>query len=339
VSLRVEWHGADDASAREAFAALGAAADPPAAPAPAAGALSIGIARDGPRARARACLWLADGLAGAPGRSGLIGQYESLDGEAGAALLREARGTLAAGDARRVLGPVDGATWRRYRLELPRAADDPDVQPARFGGEPVNPARYVDEFAAAGFVPVARYQSRYEPAPAIRAGEHDAARTRALRRGIRLHALADVPFDELLRAMHELSLESFAGSPYYAPLPFADFAALYAPFRGRVVPELVRLATGADGRLAGYLFGYPDPLALHEGRPTRTVCKTVAAAPRGRGAGVGGLLLEEFRAASVALGCGGILHALMHEDNVSLRMSARYHSVLFKRYALFGWAP
>jgi hypothetical protein len=65
------------------------------------------------------------------------------------------------------------------------------------------------------------------------------------------------------------------------------------------------------------------------------VCKTVAVSPAARGMGLGGLLLDEFRAASVALGCRAVVHALMQVDNFSMRMSAHHETVVFKRYALY----
>ena len=228
---------------------------------------------------------------------------------------------------------------RRYRLELPRASGDPDVRPDGFASEPRNPPRYNDDFLAADLRVVARYESRYEPEPAVDPHVHDRARERAESRGLRLHALDPASFDATLRQMHALSLGAFAGNFYYGPLPLEEFVALYAPFRERAVPELVRLASDAQGRLAGYLFGFPDPLSAEHGRPTRTVCKTVAVATHARGAGLGALLLDDFRAASLAFGARGILHALMHMENPSMRMSARHHSVLFKRYALYGWTP
>lgn len=339
MSARVTFHAANDAGARAAFAAPGERAPGRPDADPVEGAVALALAGPPGAPLARASLWLAHDLVAAPGRSGLVGHYEALDAEAGVELLRGSLAELARRGALRVLGPMNGSTWRRYRLELPREAGDPDVRPDGFASEPRNPARYNDDFLAAGLRVVARYESRYEPEPALDPHAHERARERAASRGLRLHALDPSRFDETLRAMHALSVGAFAGNFYYAPLPLEEFLALYAPFRERAVPELVRLATGADGRLAGYLFGFADPLSAEDGRPTRTVCKTVAVAPHARGAGLGALLLDDFRAASLAYGAHGILHALMHVENPSMRMSARHHSVLFKRYAFYGWTP
>jgi hypothetical protein len=337
VSVRVEFPPVGDPAARAAFAAAGEAAGGPADSDPVESALALALAGPAGAPLARASLWLAHDLVGAPGRSGLVGHYAAVDAEAGAELLRRSCAELARRGALRVLGPMNGSTWRRYRLELPRESGDPEVRPDGFATEPRNPLRYNDDFESAGFRVVARYESRYEPEPSVDVHAHERARERAASHGVRMHALDPGRFEETLRAMHTLSLEAFADNFYYAPLSQEEFLTLYAPYRERAVPELVRLATGADGRLAGYLFGLPDPLSAVDGRPTRTICKTVAVARHARGAGLGGLLLDDFRAASVALGARGILHALMHVENASMRMSARHHSVPFKRYALYGW--
>src|SRR5437660_524545 len=74
---------------------------------------------------AQCSLQVVEGLHGAPGRSGLIGHYEAVDAEAGTALLRHACQLLAAQGADRVLGPMNGSTWARYRLALPGLLGDP----------------------------------------------------------------------------------------------------------------------------------------------------------------------------------------------------------------------
>lgn len=340
MSLKV-WFEPRGGAGESDFRLVGTRATGQADSDPFAGALQLAMAKVDSAAEpgARASVWIAEDLAGAPGRSGLIGHYEAMDGEVGVHLLHAVCEELARFDVRRILGPVNGDTWHRYRLELARGPGDPEIEPANFATEPRNPARYAADFEAAGFAPVARYESRYEPRPVVDAKARAIAEERMRAGGLRSASLDPHRFEETLGAMHTLSLEAFAVNPYYSPLSREAFLALYAPFRTRIVPELVRLAFDANDRLVGYLFGFPDALALENGRPTRTVCKTIAVARDARGLGLGGLLLDEFRAASLALGARGILHALMHVDNVSMRLSSRRASVLFKRYALYGREP
>lgn len=339
MSLRVRAGEPADLDLLAAFTAFGELAAGRPDGDPVVGARQLLLAEQDGAPVARASLWMSEDLAGAPGRSGLIGHYEALHGGAGTALLRQGCAWLGQAGCLRVLGPMNGGTWRRYRLELSREPGDPDIRPDGFAGEPRNPVRYAADFSAAGFEVAARYESRFEPEARVDPSMHAAARERANARGVRLHAMDPARFEQTLADMHALSLEAFAANAWYAPLPLQEFMSLYAPFRERAVPSLVRLATAANGELAGYLFGYPDPLSLVDGRPTRIVCKTVAVSPRARGMGLGALLLEDFRAAGADLGLRGVIHALMHVDNASMRMSARLDSVLFKRYALFGRTP
>lgn len=304
------------------------------------GAVALLLAESATGFNARASLWLADDLTGVPGRSGLIGHYRATSPSDGVEILRAACAELARQGAQRILGPVNGDTWHRYRWQLPREAGDPDVQPDTFLTEPRNPSRYPDDFIAAGFSIVARYESRFEPEPTLDPADHGKALDRAAARGIRIRVLDPERFDETLRAMHALSLEGFAGNPFYSPVSLDAFLRLYLPYRGRVAPRLARLAFDSEGRLLGYLFGFQDKDATDShGLPTRTICKTIAVARPARGMGLGGLLLDDFRAASLALGARGIVHALMHVDNVSMRLSTARYSTLFKRYALYGREP
>jgi L-amino acid N-acyltransferase YncA len=69
------------------------------------------------------------------------------------------------------------------------------------------------------------------------------------------------------------------------------------------------------------------------------VLKTLAAAPEARAAGIGAHLADELHARSAHRGYRTMVHALMHDDNASLRLSRRYDSTLLRRYALLEWSP
>jgi len=295
------------------------------------------VARDGGRAVARLSLHLRDGLRGAPGRSGLVGHYEASNVDAGAALLRAACDALTAGGAHRVLGPMSGSTWSRYRLALPREPGDPECAPPHFSGEPRNPFDYPDHFNAAGFEVCARYESRIDD---LAAGIHDATELarRARDAEVSMRPLDLARFDGELDLLHELSLEAFADNLYYSPIDRAEFRAIYAPQRSRMDADLVTIVTDARGVACGYLFGFADPLAAEVGS-SRIVLKTLAVSPRARGRGVAGLMIDALRATAVRRRCRDMVHALMHVDNISSHLSHRYHSGVFRRYALWQWTP
>ena len=292
--------------------------------------------------RARCTLAARDDLHGAPGLTGMIGHYEARDGSTGTALVRAAAEALAAEGCVRVLGPIDGSTWRRYRFALPSSPDDPVWDPPVFAGEPRNPFEYPDHFAAAGFTIVARYESHADDLATPRAGDDSGAMALADRvagAGFSLRPIDLSRFDEELETLREVSGAAFAGNLYYAPVEAAEFRALYEPLRARIDPGLVSIALDRDEHPCGYLFAYPDPLAVRDGAPRRLVVKTVAVLPAARGHGLANHMLDRVRWTATRRGCDTVIHALMHVENFSMRMSARHGGRLFRRYALWQWTP
>ncbi|HEU0076669.1 MAG TPA: hypothetical protein VFQ76_03410, partial [Longimicrobiaceae bacterium] len=209
---------------------------------------------------ARLAMGVVPRLHGAPGPSGVAGWYEALDGEAGTALLVRAREVLAERGAARVLGPMNGSTWKRYRLALPPESGEP--APTPFLTEPVNPPDYPSHFVAAGYTVAAEYESRAAPRPAGTSTEPakpPAAPDAPLPDGVRIEPLDPERFDDALQEIFDLSAAAFAENLYYTPIAFAAFAAAYQKVRPLLDPELVRLARGADGRLLAFVFAFPDP--------------------------------------------------------------------------------
>lgn len=309
------------------------------------------LARKDGEAVARLAVCIRYGLLAAPGRSGVVGWYETTDREAGVALLRRAvatacgpqtretgrgpRGAVGADrPAERVLGPMNGSTWGRYRLALPSDlhADPP------FLSEPANPPAYADHFREAGFRVAAEYESAI--VEDLSAGDERAPEfaARLAAQGGTMRTLDVGRFDEELESIHRLSIEAFAQNRFYAPIGLDEFRARYLPLRPILDPDLVRLAIGADGALLGFVFAFPDLLSTDDGRPTRVVLKTLATAPAARGLGLGSLLTDEIRRVAHAKGYRAVIHALMEAGNASVRIS-RHTARVFRRYALFEWTP
>lgn len=280
---------------------------------------------------ARLATYRRHDLAGAPGTSGLVGHYAARRADAGVALLRAAVARLRAAGVARVLGPMNGTTWSRYRFAI---ADSTDAQPAPFLGEPVNPPEYPGQFAAAGFRVATSYESRIARDAAVANPRAVAAEPVVAARGIVIVPLDLARFDDELRDLHALSTRAFAGNLYYSPIALETFEAMYRPMRNVLDPAFVLLARAPDGSLAGYAFAYPDPLDLRDGRPYRLIVKTLAVDPAARSFGLGALLVERLHAAARERGIPSIIHALMHVDNDSMKISAHTADV-FRRYVLF----
>ena len=261
--------------------------------------------------------------------TGAVGYYFTENVAAAVQILRFAYQRLAAEDCGLAVGPMDGNTWRRYRLVTERG----NVPP--FFLEPSNPDDWPEHFIAAGFTPLAHYHSalvtdisRKDPLaePAYRRFQSEGGTLRALRRN---------RLDEELRSIHALSCECFRDSPFFTPLGPDEFDKLYAPLRNCWRPELILLAE-CDGKLVGLVFAIPDLLQAERGENVDTiVIKSLAVHPSAAGNGLGTVLADQCHRAAERLGYRRAIHAMMHDGNYSTRISRRTASVI-RRYALFG---
>jgi GNAT superfamily N-acetyltransferase len=161
------------------------------------------------------------------------------------------------------------------------------------------------------------------------------AETRLKALGVVLRPLELSRWESELREVHRISTASFAGALLYQPLSEAEFVAEWEPFRSFVEPELVQFAVHG-GRAVGFVFGVPDLLQGQRHTPMDTlILKTLGVIPDRAYAGLGRYLTQHTHRQAARHGYRRVIHALMHEGNASLNISARYARI-FRRYTV--WA-
>lgn len=256
------------------------------------------------------------------------------DAADGAALLAAALDRLRREGIARAVGPLDGSTWFAYRVVTNPAPGGGETA-APFALEPWPPPAVGEAFEAAGFVPVAHYlSSRVDALPDESARLADERRQWA-EAGVTLRPFRLDEADAELRALHPLLLAAFADNAYYAPLDLDRFLALYRPLVARVDSDLVLVAE-AEGRPIGVVLAFPDLAQAGRGEPVDTVIvKTLAVHPDRRGGGLGGALVRAVQEAAREEGVRSAIHALMHAENASVRIS-RHLGRPIRRYALLG---
>jgi GNAT superfamily N-acetyltransferase len=262
-------------------------------------------------------------------RYGLIGHYAAADHAAGTALLEYACRLLASAGCTLAVGPMDGNTWRRYRLITERGEAPP------FFLEPDNPDDWPRHWTDAGFAPLATYTSAVNEDLDAEDARSDMARDRLAASGIALRQFDPGRAEEELRRIFQLSLVAFSRNFLYTPIAESEFMAENQAVLPFVRPELVLLAE-KDNDLAGFMFALPDMLQARRGEAVDTVIlKTMAVHPEMAGHGLGGLLMDEVQRSARSLGFRQAIHALMHEQNRSRTLSARYARTI-RRYTLFS---
>jgi GNAT superfamily N-acetyltransferase len=283
--------------------------------------------RDG-KICARASLWWTS-VPQVPGqRVSVVGHYASVDDTAAAELLACCADELRARGRTLAVGPMDGNTWRRYRFVTERGAEPPFLM------EPDNPETYPAQWTRAGFTPHATYFSALADDLTRDDPQVTRAWQRLQERGVRIRTIDSAHFEEELRRIYALSTRSFVSNFLYTPISEAEFMAQYSAIRERVIPELVLMAE-LNGELLGYLFAVPNWIEASRGRVSTVIVKTVAVLPERRCAGLGTVLVQEAHRVARERGFTRAIHALMHESNNSLNLSARYAEP-FRRYALYS---
>lgn len=249
----------------------------------------------------------------------LIGNYEcSDDPSAAAALLGAAEARARVLGKAALIGPMNGATWYAHRFSE-------GGQEAPFFLEHIHQPYYPGQWRAFGFEAFQHYQSNEEVIGVVAAAPTDYFE----RNGWKIR-----PFDienatSQLLDVHALCSVAFAGNTLFSPISAADFIGLYAPLLPALDPAFIDLVYD-DGQLVGLLFGIPDRYS-----PGQVVVKTLVRHPDARYQGLGHHLSVRYNAKLAALGYGRMVHAYMHVDNRSNRISTHLGGRLLRRHTLY----
>jgi GNAT superfamily N-acetyltransferase len=278
---------------------------------------------------ARLSLWWADTPPVPAERVGAIGHYAALDDEAAAVALDAACTLLADEGCTLAVGPMDGNTWRRYRLVTDRGTEPP------FFMEPDNPDEYPSQWEAAGFEHESTYFSALDSDLTRRDPRLPAVAERLAAEGVRLRTFDPGDAEAELGRIYAISVASFTKNHLYTPLPEEEFREQYRAVMPYGRPELTIIAEH-DGLPVGFMFALPDLAQAQRGQTIDTfIVKTAAILPERRHAGLGALLVEEVQLRAAEMGFTRGIHALMYESNASRSISAHYAETM-RRYTLYA---
>jgi hypothetical protein len=258
-----------------------------------------------------------------------LGHFFAVDPESGREILEYAFDRLRERRKNYVIGPMNGNTWQSYRF----ISEDSGYP--RFFLEPDSMLWWPQVFVDSGFSVIAEYSSALSDELDYRDSSIGVALD-----NIRTHNLTMRPFDPgrseaELEAVHRLSLKSFARNFLYTDIGRAEFMQLYQKIIPYVVPDYFQLVED-HGRLAAYVFAIPDYAQQARGEEIDTlILKTVARAPDKKYTGLGNYLVYCIHQQAAKRGFKKIIHALMHETNVSRKISDK-SALTIRRYRLYG---
>lgn len=278
-------------------------------------------------------------------RTAAVGGFQCDSPAAGERLLDDIGGMLRREGFQALLGPMDGDTWHRYRLNVGPFDDPPFLM------EPYNPPYYEAMWTANGFTPLERYSSKQVDPSAV-VSHLEEKRQVALDSGYRLRPIDVKRFQEELGTIYELSRRVFAGNFLYTEISGEEFASLYAGARALIDPDLVLFAQAPSGEDVGFLFAYPDRFRAvaamkgergwlaklrflrHRNEADAVDFKTLGVLSEHRRSGVAATLFHEGHRQAVEKGYRFANHCLFREGNPSGDLDGGAGRVM-RTYVLF----
>ncbi|HET9225276.1 MAG TPA: GNAT family N-acetyltransferase [Thermoanaerobaculia bacterium] len=260
---------------------------------------------------------------------GMLGFFEALPGseEEVARLFEASIHWLRETGAGEIVGPMDGDTWHKHRLNVGPWDDPPFLM------EPWNPPYYPELWESNGFEVLERYLSKRVESGLV-ADFLEPKRQAALAAGYRLRRMEPAKFVDELRTIYRISVRIFARNFLYTEISEQEFFALYAGARGLLDPDFVWFAQSPEGEDVGFLFAFPDGF---QGKTDAVNMKTIGVLPEHRRAGLGAALMGQAHRIAQEKGYRFANHCLFREGNPSGEMDGGTGRVM-RNYHLYRLA-
>jgi hypothetical protein len=252
-----------------------------------------------------------------------VGRFASNHAEDGLEMLKMALNQARDMGFQYILGPMDGSTWNHYRL-VTWGEGKP------FAGEPQNPIFYNHIFLEAGFEVIARYKSQKDVWPSASTQGTKELEAALRESGVKIR---DIYTDNLESELYNMAIfvnKAFRDNLYFTPVEPSSFVKKYMELKPLISPEFVEIAT-LENEIVGLVFSFADPAD-----PGRLILKTLARIPMDATKGLGKVLSDHVINKAAKHGFQSVIHALMQEDNRSVKLSDNHGSEIFRTYALYG---
>jgi L-amino acid N-acyltransferase YncA len=256
-----------------------------------------------------------------------IGNYECVGREEHASeLLAHVTAVVKNWGGTYLIGPMNGSTWESYRFLTDH--DNP-----LFFTEPYHHLYYNEQFKAAGFEPIAHYYSNIDHSlefdnPAILAREQELKA-----QGVKIRPIDLSDFEAEISRVYDFNLLAFKTNFLYTPISREAFLNKYLQTKAYINPDLTLLAEDPAGNLLSYFFCIPD---FYNTNNKSLIVKTLARHPAPEWRGLGHVVGNAIYRKAVELGYTSAIHAFIHEQGTSTKLSTNFSGTHYRSYVLYG---
>ncbi len=223
-----------------------------------------------------------------------------------------------------LIGPMNGSTWQEHRLVV-------DQFGPPFLSEMNHPKYYSVIWKQNGFSMFQTYYSYKDT-------EISANDERILRLeghfsalNLQLRTIDLSHFEQELERIYELCVLAFRNNVLYSDISLEQFIESYLPFKSWLKEDYIWIAENEQCECLGFLFAFENKLNPDG---NELIVKTIAKHPSFRYNGLGTLLGNRFMKKAMENKVESIIHAFMHESNVSKNLSVRFNGEGIRKYEL-----
>jgi len=188
------------------------------------------------------------------GDFGSIGFFECLDDPQAAMLLADGATAFFKGHGvGKAYAPMNGSIWSNYRLMTKGFEDRP------FLGEPYNKPYYGDLLKKCGFTVARTWETQYVKRVKARgatASKYLGLEKSQRSKGVKVRSMKD--FDEDIRIIYKLAMNSFSGFFLFHELGEQDFVDIFADLKLFCDKRTIKIAYDSENRPIGFGIALPD---------------------------------------------------------------------------------
>jgi len=225
-----------------------------------------------------------------------------------------------------LIGPMEGSTWNNYRF-----SDHNNIP--NFFMEPYHHEYYPELFKEFGFSVIADYVSNLDTEVTVMTKEIEAIETEYKKAGARFRNLNMDDLEEDLFKIAAFSNEAFQNNFLFTPIEPSEFVAKYVKLKDLFNPELVFIVEDEKEIIQAISFTIKD---YNFSVGNSLIIKTLARRNNSPFKGIGYFLGHKTYQIAVEKGFDNVIHALMYQENTSVKLSSNYHGHNYKSYSLFG---
>lgn len=271
----------------------------------------------------RAAIWYKNTPTLNTNKIGFIGYIEGSDESVVKSLITFGETLLKKNSCNLAVGPVDGSTWKSYRANIKNTEGANS-----FLGDTYYKKNTAERFISNNYFILSTYYSSSIKNLHTKDERFIRFSQRNIFQNFSTRGFDKTKFSQELELLYSLSINSFSKNFLYTQISKEDFFKLYSKFESILEDKYVRFVLYKN-KECGFIFSYPDK------KSSALIVKTLSVLQEYQGMGAGSILLEEINNTAVNNGFSQIIHALMHSNNSSLKLSKKYGTPI-SEYQLFG---